>query len=149
MKEDRMIGTIETQEQVGRVGADSDKEPLALGDFPSFSELSVDSELAAAVEEAIAEEFGGRPAELAWPELDETCHVRWGSHFRGREAVVGEATLVASGLDWMERTFDAVNRAMGVNGLANDSTWELRSDGSAVIRIWSGHRSVVAFVSAA
>lgn len=139
-----MIGTI--TESVARVvGSERDKEPLCLGEMivASFvGSVSLDSELCEAVERAL-EDAGSEP--LVWPELDGLFSVRWASRRRGQSAEAGEEVVGASGGDWMERTFDALNRVVGINGLENDSTWELR-DGVAVVNVWISGRHLIAFV---
>lgn len=141
-----MIGTL--TESVARVlGSEGDLAPLGLGSvlgsIPDFVSLpSVDSEFALALADALQEHS---PAELTWPTIDGLFSVRWALRVPGQQTRTGDQIVGASGGDWMERTYDAVNRVAELNGLENDSTWEMR-DGVAVIRIWTGGRSLVAFV---
>ena len=140
-----MIGTA-TESVARLLASEGDKEPLGLGEMFAPQELPLDSDLSVAVADELRALVPAAP-ELEWPSTDGLFLVRWGSTFRGQRGSsrTGEEVVGATGGDWMELTFDAVNRCTGVNGLENDATWELR-DSQAVIRIWTGRREVVAFV---
>jgi hypothetical protein len=96
--------------------------------------------------EGIGETSPPDSGEFVWPDTSGLFSVEWTDSHDGRAPVSSLEVVGADGCDWMERTYDAVNRVSGVSGLANDSTWELREDGSVVIEVWTGSRRITATV---